>query len=71
MLFSSTTTPGPDLGHQLVLGHQLTRAAHQQQQDLEGALAERHGHAVRQQLAPRGVQTERSEGKRLGHRSLP
>ncbi len=62
---------GPDLGHQLILGDQLAVAPHQRQQDIEGALAERHRHAVRQQLASRDQQTERSELEGITHRRHP
>jgi hypothetical protein len=63
--------PGPDLGHELVLGHQLAVAANQHQQDFERALAERDRHAVGQQLAPRDQQSERSERESFGHRRHP
>ena len=62
---------GPDLGHQLVLGHQLAVPAHQQQQDFERALPERDRDTVGQQFAPRGQQSEWSKGESFAHwRSL-
>ena len=63
--------PGPDLGHEFVLGHQLAVAAHQQQQDIKGPLTERHRHTVRQQFAPRDQQTERAEHECFGHQRYP
>ena len=60
--------PRPNLGHQLVLGHQLAAMADQGQQNVESALAERDRHAMRQQLAPRDQQPEWSEPENVGHR---
>ena len=58
----------PRTADELVLGNQLAVAVHQHQQDFERTLAERDRHAVGQQLAPRDLQSERSERQSFGHR---